>query len=95
MVLFPRIGEKYWMVADYREVFFPIEVTVIRKGGLFRYTNGPKGLFLMEHVLVPPGTKYCEQGITEDYDAVRSELFYTMRGAEKAAERLNRRNEHE
>lgn len=82
MVLFPRIGKLYWIVTDLYETFCAVPVTLERKGGLFDYGNGGKGLFVGRWDLTPEYQEY--------YDASRRELFSTEAKAAKVADALNR-----
>lgn len=90
MVLFPKIGAEYRVVTDFYETFVAIPVTVVRKGGLFNYTNGSRGLYTVEFWLLPKGTKYHEDGWKEEYDGLRRDLYHTQQQAEKVAMKLNR-----
>lgn len=94
MVLFPRIGGRYWIVTDFYETFVAIPVTLVRKGGLFRYSNKTEKLFVGEWQLAPPNDMYDgDPGYAEEYDASRRELYHTERAAGKVAARLNREKE--
>lgn len=90
MVLFPRIGGKYWYITDFYETIVAIPVTVTARGGLFAYSNKTPTLFTVEFELAPPGDKYCPDGYVETYDASRYELYRTQRAAAKVAAKLNK-----
>lgn len=95
MVLFPRKNKEYWIVTDLWETFCAIPVTLIRKGGLFDYGNGAKGLFIVRWQITKPRSETgdafgIEEGYAEEYDATRRELFKTRKAAARLAERLNR-----
>lgn len=90
MVLFPRIGGRYWIVTDFYETFVAIPVTLVRKGGLFNYTDGSKGLYTVEFWLAPPVPEEGDPGYCEEYDGYRRDLYHTERQAGKVADRLNR-----
>jgi hypothetical protein len=91
MILFPKIGGKYWYITDFYETFYAIPVTVTARGGLFEYSNKTPALFTVEHVLVPAGTAYHTEDYKETYDASRRELYRTHRAAARAADRINRK----
>lgn len=82
MVLFPKVGVAYWIVTDFWETFCAVPVTLIRKGGLFDYGNGAKGLYIAHWNVTDE--------YTEEYDVSRRELFRTQRAAWRLAQKLNR-----
>jgi hypothetical protein len=72
------------------ETFCAVPVTLVRKGGLFSYSNKTKKLFVGEWQLVPPNDMYeGDPGYAEEYDASRRELYRTQRRAQRVADRLN------
>jgi hypothetical protein len=90
MILFPKVGGRYWYVTDAYETFFVVPVTVTVRGGLFEYSNKTPTLFTVEHVLVPAGYAYHEKDYVETYDASRFELYRTEKQAARVADRLNK-----
>lgn len=93
MVLFPRVGAKYWYVTDMHETFFPVLVTVKQRGDLLLNGNKKKEFFTVELVLVPAGYAYHIDDYAVIFGASRRDLYRTERQATRVAARLNKEAE--